>query len=108
MTRAFVNIIKNAFDAMPNGGELIIQSEKIGESIVFSFKDSGHGMEKETLDKLWNPLFTTKAKGMGFGLAICKRAVEAHDGKITAESQVNEGTTIKVELPLNLKSSDEF
>jgi PAS domain S-box-containing protein len=101
--RGFLNIIKNAFDAMPEGGELVISSQKIGEAVVFSFKDSGDGMTKETLDKLWMPLFTTKAKGMGFGLAICKRTVEAHGGKISAESAVKEGTTIKVELPLNLQ-----
>ena len=106
MSRGFVNIIKNAFDAMPNGGELIIKSEKVDENIVFSFKDTGDGMTQKTLGKLWMPLFTTKAKGMGFGLAICKRTVEAHDGKITAESALKKGTTIKVELPLNLKSKD--
>jgi PAS domain S-box-containing protein len=106
MSRGFVNIIKNAFDAMPNGGKLIIKSEKIDDDIVFSFKDTGDGMTQKTLGKLWTPLFTTKAKGMGFGLAICKRTVEAHDGKITAESALKKGTTIKVELPLNLKSKD--
>jgi len=106
MSRGFANIIKNAFDAMPNGGKLIIKSEKIDDDIVFSFKDAGDGMTQETLGKLWTPLFTTKAKGMGFGLAICRRTVEAHDGKITAESALKKGTTIKVELPLNLKSKD--
>jgi PAS domain S-box-containing protein len=104
MSRGFVNIIKNAFDAMPNGGELIIKSEKVDGKIVFSFKDTGDGMTQKTLGKLWTPLFTTKAKGMGFGLAICRRTVEAHDGKITVESALKKGTTIKVELPLNLKS----
>jgi PAS domain S-box-containing protein len=104
MRRGFVNIIKNAFDAMPNGGELIIKSEKVDGIIVFSFKDTGDGMTQKTLRKLWTPLFTTKAKGMGFGLAICRRTVEAHDGKITVESALKKGTTIKVELPLNLKS----
>jgi signal transduction histidine kinase len=63
-------------------------------------------MTQETLDKLWMPLFTTKAKGMGFGLAICKRTVESHTGKVSAESSVKEGTTIRVELPLNLKASN--
>jgi signal transduction histidine kinase len=104
MQRGFVNVVKNAFDAMPKGGELVISSQKIGEAVFFTFKDSGDGMTQETLAKVWTPLFTTKAKGMGFGLAICKRTVEAHGGKISAESAVKEGTTIKVELPLNLQS----
>ena len=63
-------------------------------------------MTPETLGNLWTPLFTTKAKGMGFGLAICKRVVEAHTGKVSAESSIKKGTTIKVELPLNLKTLD--
>ena len=106
MRRGFVNIIKNAFDAMPNGGKLVISNQKIGESVVFSFRDSGDGMTQETLAKLWMPLFTTKAKGMGFGLAICKRTVEAHGGKISCESTLKEGTVVRVELPLNLHWAD--
>ena len=64
------------------------------------FTDTGVGMDEATLSKLWTPLFTTKAKGMGFGLAICRRIVEAHEGCISAESVLGQGTTIRVELPL--------
>jgi signal transduction histidine kinase len=106
MTRAFANVIKNAFDAMPKGGILTIYCKEEAGMMVFSFKDTGEGMTQETLSKLWLPLFTTKAKGMGFGLAICKRAVEAHNGKISAESQLKLGTTITVELPLNLRATN--
>jgi signal transduction histidine kinase len=97
--RAFVGIIKNAFDAMPQGGQLIIKSQVTDAGVVFSFQDTGFGMSQDTLGKLWTPLFTTKAKGMGFGLAICKRIVEAHGGEITAKSTVGLGTTITVTLP---------
>ena len=100
--RGFVNIVRNAYDAMPNGGTLTISTKQAGGKIVFGFTDTGDGMTQETLSKLWTPLFTTKAKGMGFGLAICKRTVEAHGGKITAESVLKKGTTITVELPLDL------
>ncbi len=102
LCRSFINILKNSFDAMPNGGEVHIKSEVIGESVVFTFRDNGCGMSKETVEKLWTPLFTTKAKGMGFGMVICKRNVEAHNGKVSLESAVGQGTTIKVELPLGL------
>ena len=81
---------------MPYGGELYIMSKVMDEKIIFSFKDTGFGMTKETLSKLWTPLFTTKAKGMGFGLAITKRIIEAHGGKILVESVFEEGTTIKM------------
>ena len=103
MCRSFINIFKNAFDAMPNGGELQVLSESKDKMITFTFRDNGCGMTKETIEKLWTPLFTTKAKGMGFGMVICKRNVKAHGGKITLESVLGEGTTITVELPLNLK-----
>ena len=100
--RGFVNIVKNAVDAMPEGGKLVVKSEVAGEYVVFTFKDSGVGMSFETLEKLWSPLFTTKAKGMGFGLAICRRFVEAHGGCVSVDSIVGEGTTVRVDLPLVL------
>lgn len=101
MNRVFVNIIKNAYDAMPNGGTLTIKNHKQGNNIAFSFTDTGTGMTKETMENLWKPLFTTKAKGMGFGLPICKRIVEAHGGKIQVESQKETGTTITTIIPVS-------
>jgi PAS domain S-box-containing protein len=105
INRVFVNLIKNASDAMPNGGTLTITSKGSGDNVEIAFKDNGVGMSKETVSKLWTPLFTTKAKGMGFGLVICKRIVEAHSGKITAESAIGKGTTFTVTLPVNPKPS---
>jgi PAS domain S-box-containing protein len=101
MCRVFVNVIKNAVDAMPEGGKLVIKSKVENGSLVFTFIDNGLGMSGETLEKIWTPLFTTKAKGMGFGLAICKRLVEAHNGRVSLSSVVDEGTTVRVELPLS-------
>ena len=111
MQRVFINIIKNAFDAMPKGGILTIGSERKEHTVSFSFNDTGTGMNQETLQKLWTPLFTTKAKGMGFGLPICKRVVEAHGGRISAESKAGKGTTIFIVLPYGLemkKSNDPW
>ena len=99
MNRVFENIIKNAFDAMPKGGTLTISSQIIDENLSLQFSDSGEGMSEDTLHKIWVPLFTTKAKGIGFGLSICKRIVEAHGGRIFAESTIGKGTTITVALP---------
>jgi PAS domain S-box-containing protein len=98
--RSFINILKNAFDAMPNGGEMRIKSDITGKMVVFTFQDNGLGMLEETLAKLWTPLFTTKAKGMGFGMVILKRNIEAHGGKVSVESAPGKGTTVRVELPL--------
>ncbi|MGF3522774.1 MAG: ATP-binding protein [Candidatus Bathyarchaeia archaeon] len=102
MYRVFVNIIKNAFDAMPDGGTLTVKSQVCDGTLKFSFTDTGVGMSQETLSKLWTPLFTTKAKGMGFGLSICKRIVQAHGGEISAESTLGKGTTITITIPLDI------
>jgi signal transduction histidine kinase len=100
MRRVFVNIVKNAFDAMPEGGKLTVESRREGDNVAFIFSDTGTGMSKEVMRKLWVPLFTTKAKGMGFGLPICKRIVDAHGGKITVESGRMKGSKFTVTLPI--------
>lgn len=100
MKRVFVNIIRNALDSMPGGGTLTIVSKKTSDSIAIAFSDTGTGMPKDVLEKIWVPFFTTKAKGMGLGLPICKRIVEAHHGKILVESKVGEGTTFTIKLPI--------
>lgn len=100
MKRVFVNIIKNAVDAMPNGGTLTIRSKVLDGNMKVAFKDTGEGIKKDVLEKLWSPFFTTKAKGMGLGLPICKRIVEAHGGKISVESRFGKGTTFTVIFPV--------
>ncbi|MBS7621985.1 hybrid sensor histidine kinase/response regulator, partial [Candidatus Bathyarchaeota archaeon] len=73
----------------------------------FIVSDTGVGMSGETMKKLWTPLFTTKAKGMGFGLSICKRFVEAHGGTITVESALGKGSTFTVTLPIEPEIKEE-
>jgi len=99
MKVAFAKLVENAFDAMPNGGMLKVESTKVKEGVAISFSDTGVGMPSEVMTKLWSPLFTTKAKGMGLGLTICKRIVEAHGGTISAESSVGKGSTFTVTIP---------
>jgi signal transduction histidine kinase len=103
MKRVCVNIIKNAVDAMPGGGELSITSKELDGKSEIIFADTGAGMSKEVLGKLWTPFFTTKARGMGLGLLICKRIVEAHGGEISVKSTVGKGTTFTVTLPIKPK-----
>ena len=85
---------------MPDGGELTIKSEVEEDTLGISFIDTGPGIALDEQKKLFQPLHTTKAKGMGFGLAICQRIVEAHGGKIKVMSMFGRGATFKVELPL--------
>jgi PAS domain S-box-containing protein len=100
MRRVFLNLTLNAVDAMPKGGTLTITSTRSRDNVHITFKDTGEGMTTETLAKLWSPLFTTKAKGMGFGLPVAKRLVEAHGGSINVESKLGKGSTFSVTLPI--------
>ena len=109
MRKVFVNLITNAIDAMPEAGTLTITSKAVKGNVKIIFKDTGTGMTEETLSKLklGFPLFTTKAKGMGFGLPICKRIVEAHGGKISLKSALGKGTAITITIPVNPKPVKE-
>lgn len=98
--RVFINLISNAVEAMPNGGLLTIQSALVGKDLDISFTDTGTGISPENMNKIMKPLFTTKTKGIGLGLVICKRFVEAHGGSLTVTSEGGKGTTFTVSLPV--------
>jgi signal transduction histidine kinase len=100
MRRVFSNLIMNTIQAMPNGGELTIDLSRTEEHLLVSFRDRGVGIPEENLGKLFNPFFTTKSKGQGLGLPVCKKLVEAQNGRITVESKPGEGSTFTVKLPL--------
>ncbi len=103
--QAFINIVKNSFEAMPNGGRLVIKTSKSRNNpgyVQVIFSDNGLGIKKENMSFVFKPFFTTKQRGTGLGLAICRRIiVDHHQGKIDLESEENRGTTIKIELPIN-------
>lgn len=107
MKRVFTNLITNAIQAMPDGGQLTISAYETGEAALISFKDTGVGIPKENLDKIFQPLFTTKSKGQGLGLAVCKRLIESLDGSIMVESEVGKGSTFTVKIPLKLKNASD-
>jgi signal transduction histidine kinase len=98
--RAFANIISNAVQAMNGGGELKISTGTNGTAAWARFEDNGCGISGENQEKIFEPLFTTKPKGIGLGLAITKRLVEQNHGKIQVASQVGQGTTFTINLPL--------
>jgi signal transduction histidine kinase len=100
MRRVFLNLTQNAVDAMPGGGTLKSASTQSGDNVSITFKDTGEGMTAETRAKLWSPLFTTKAKGMGFGLPVAKRFAEAHGGSINVKSTLAKGSTFTVTVPI--------
>ena len=98
--RVFQNLVQNAVQAMENEGTLTVVSGEKDGFVKVAFNDTGAGISRETMEKLFTPFFTTKAQGMGMGLAICKKFVEANGGTIAVESQEGEGTTFTVKLPI--------
>jgi signal transduction histidine kinase len=102
MRRVLVNLFENAIDAMPLGGTLTIGSKQSEGDVEIIVSDNGSGMPESVMKNLWKPLQTTKSKGMGLGLAICKRIVDAHGGTIIVKSKAGEGTTVTLQLPTQL------
>ena len=97
--RAFLNLISNGVDAMPKGGILSVETKANDSDIEISIRDTGEGIPEENMEKLFTPLFSTKAKGVGLGLYITKSLVEAHNGTINIETVEGEGTTFTITLP---------
>jgi signal transduction histidine kinase len=100
LRRVLANLVLNAIQAMPKGGELIITTNKTQDSVEIIVQDTGVGIALENLEKIFNPFFTTKAQGQGLGLAVCKRLVEAQGGEITVKSELGNGSTFTVSLPI--------
>src|ERR1051325_2577494 len=102
LMRVFHNIAGNAADAMPEGGTLNVSTRREGEAILIEFADNGSGMPPEVLEKIFEPFMTYgKSHGTGLGMAIVKKIVEDHKGRIEIESVLQKGTTVRLSLPLN-------
>jgi PAS domain S-box-containing protein len=106
LQEVFFNIAQNGIQAMPEGGRLTIESRGTNGSVEVSVSDTGVGIPPHYLEKIFEPLFTTKTQGIGLGLAIVKTLVEGHHGSIEVESEVGEGTTFTVSLPLVSKAEE--
>jgi PAS domain S-box-containing protein len=104
LKRVFFNLLTNAVQAMPEGGKLTVNAypkkiDKGKTNVVLEVEDTGEGIPEAIKPKIFRPLFTTKSKGQGFGLAVCRRVIEAHGGTIMFESREGQGTRFTLELP---------
>jgi two-component system sensor kinase FixL len=104
MMIVFRNLISNARDAMPDGGKLKLSVEETGDHVYITTEDTGAGIPAAILDRVTNPLFTTKPLGMGLGLAISRAIVEQHRGELEVTSEIGAGTRIIIKL----KSSNDI
>jgi signal transduction histidine kinase len=102
LQQVFLNLLVNARDAMPEGGELRVLTEAVDSKIEIIVHDTGVGISRENIKKIYDPFFTTKAagKGTGLGLSVTYGIVQEHGGSITVDSKPGAGTSFKLELPL--------
>jgi len=102
LQQIFDNIIRNGVQAMPGGGDLTVSTtQPESGQVAIKIVDTGQGMSAETIDKLFEPLFTTKATGIGLGMAVTKSLVTANNGTIEVASELELGTTFTIQLPTN-------
>lgn len=104
MERVFASIIQNAVDAIPESGSIEIRSTAMESNVEIVVSDTGTGIPETIREKIFSPLITTKAKGMGMSLSICKRIIDAHSGEITVKCTSNKGTTLTITLPIEPKN----
>jgi two-component system sensor kinase FixL len=98
--QVLINLLKNAVEAMPTGGEISITSGVRGDQVEISVSDTGEGMPPEVAGNIFQPYFTTKERGTGLGLAICQNIIAEHGGCIFADSTPGRGATFTIQLPL--------
>lgn len=100
LKQVFMNIIKNAIEAMPAGGEVRISLESDGCQVRISIEDTGDGLTEEQISRLGEPFFTTKSNGNGLGLMVSYKIIQNHQGTIAVNSQLNKGTAFHISLPV--------
>jgi PAS domain S-box-containing protein len=100
LKQAFLNVINNAIQSMPDGGRIEISTGQSGHTIVVTVRDNGPGIPKEIMSKLFVPFFTTRKAGSGLGMAVTRRIVENHGGSIGVDSAPGEGTTVRISIPI--------
>jgi two-component system sensor histidine kinase HydH len=100
MRQVFVNVFLNAVEAVGEGGEVAVSTAAGPEGVTVSIRDSGRGIPEEELHRLFDLFYTTKEEGTGLGLAVTRRIIEEHGGRIEIKSKVGEGTEVVIELPV--------
>ncbi len=104
MKQVLINVIKNAIEAMPEGGEIILSLYTHKNEVTIEIRDSGTGIPEHQLVHLGEPFYTTKEKGNGLGLMICRRIIQNHQGSFAIESSEGNGTVVTIKLPIEIAS----
>jgi diguanylate cyclase (GGDEF)-like protein len=101
--QVLINLIRNAFQAMEQAGQINFTLDKEGEMAVITVRDNGRGIPQSEISKIFDPFYTTKEDGTGLGLSLCQKIIEDHNGHIKVESEVGSGTVFTVKLPISSK-----
>jgi two-component system sporulation sensor kinase A len=107
LKQVFINILRNAMEAMPDGGPIHIYLKQSAKEVDISFVDQGVGIPKDRLQRIGEPFYSTKEKGTGLGLMICQKIIKNHKGHLKIESEVGQGTTITVALPRKTQKENQ-
>lgn len=107
MKQLFINLIKNAIEAMPEGGSIYISTEKVLNEWKITIQDEGKGMSEEDIQKIYDPFFSTKKEGTGLGLTICATILKDHHGTMDVSSELGKGTAFHIYLPVCQKSRQQ-
>lgn len=107
MKQLFINLIKNAIEAMPEGGSIYISTEKVLNEWKITIQDEGKGMPEEDIQKIYDPFFSTKKEGTGLGLTICAAILKDHHGRMDVSSELGKGTAFHIYLPVCQKSRQQ-
>ncbi|MEJ2658694.1 MAG: ATP-binding protein [Desulfobacterales bacterium] len=103
--QAFLNLLINAMQAMPGGGIIHVNIHSGDHAVTIKIEDEGEGIPKDLLEKIWDPFFTTKAKGTGLGLGIVKNIIESHEGSVSIINKPDAGACVTISLPVNQRES---
>jgi PAS domain S-box-containing protein len=105
LERGFLDVITNAVQAMPHGGRLSVKTRRSADGVAAVFADTGEGIAPQNLAKIFDPMFTTKLRGIGLGLTVVRRTVEQHGGRVEVRSVLGHGTTVTMMLPVDCRSA---
>jgi two-component system, NtrC family, sensor histidine kinase HydH len=100
LRQAFLNLVLNAVQAMPQGGVLTVRARRLRESVAVDVSDTGVGMDRGTLRRAFEPFFTTRPRGTGLGLAVVREVAESHQARVRVSSRLGRGTSFRLTFPL--------
>jgi signal transduction histidine kinase len=106
LRQAFLNIIRNSIESMENGGTLGIQTDNLDHGMIITITDTGSGIDEKSLDRIFDPFFSTRDGGTGLGLTLTQQIISEHGGNIRCQSEPGQGTTFEITMPYVIEDKE--